>query len=33
MTVPSQVKFIDDELENAFNSLSNDDPILYRVII
>lgn len=27
MTIPSKVKFIDDELEKALNSLSNEDPI------
>jgi hypothetical protein len=32
MTISSQVKFIDDELEKAFNSLSNEDPIKRAVI-
>ena len=27
MTIPSRVKFIDDELENAFNNLPDNDPI------
>lgn len=26
ITIPSQVKFIDEELEKAFNNLSNEDP-------
>jgi len=29
---PSQVKFIDEELEKAFNSLSNEDPIKKAII-
>lgn len=32
MTTPSKVKFIDDELEKAFNSLSDEDPIKKAII-
>jgi len=32
MTIPSKVKFIDDELEKAFNSLSDEDPIKKAII-
>jgi hypothetical protein len=32
MTIPSRVKFIDVELENAFNSLSDEDPIKKALI-
>ncbi len=32
MIIPSKVKFIDDELEKAFNSLSNEDPIKKAII-
>ena len=32
MTIPSKVKFIDDELERAFNTLPNKDPIKKALI-
>ena len=32
MTSPSTVKFIDEELEKAFNSLSDEDPIKKAII-
>jgi len=32
MTIPSRVRFIDNELEKAFNSLSNKDPIKKALI-
>jgi len=32
MTTPCKVKFIDDELEKAFNTLSDEDPIKKAVI-
>jgi len=32
MIISSKVKFIDDELENTFNNLSNDDPIKKALI-
>src|SRR4030042_6139628 len=32
MTIPCQVKFIDDELEKAFNSLSDEDPVKKAII-
>ena len=32
MTISSKVKFIDEELEKAFESLSNEDPIKKAII-
>ena len=32
MIIPSQVKFIDDELEKAFNLLPDEDPIKKAII-
>lgn len=32
MTLPSKVKFIDDDLEKAFNELSDEDPIKKSLI-
>jgi hypothetical protein len=32
MTIPSKVKFIDGELEKAFNNLSDNDPIKKALI-
>lgn len=32
MTIPSRVRFIDDELEKAFNSLPDKDPIKKALI-
>jgi hypothetical protein len=32
MTIPSQVKFVDDELEKAFNSLLDEDPVKKAII-
>jgi len=32
MTIPSRVKFIDNELEKAFNTLTDNDPIKKAII-
>jgi hypothetical protein len=32
MTLPSRIKFIDDDLEKAFNRLSDEDPIKKALI-
>ena len=32
MTIPLKVIFVDDQLENAFNSLSENDPIKKALI-
>ena len=32
MTIPSRIKFIDEELEKAFNTLSDEDPIKKALI-